>query len=48
MFKITESVVALYVRKIPIGRRKYEEAHIPANVPTTFSSTSFWPEIEMT
>jgi hypothetical protein len=48
MFKITESVVALYVRKIPTGNRRYEEAHIPAKVPITFSSTSFCPEIEIT
>jgi len=33
MFKITESVVALYVRKTPIGNKIYDAAHIPANVP---------------
>jgi hypothetical protein len=45
MFKITESVVALYVRKIPIGNNIYDAAHIPVKVPTTSSSTNFCPEI---
>jgi hypothetical protein len=48
IFIITESVVALYVRKIPIGNKIYEDAHIPENVPTTSSSTSFCPDIDIT
>ena len=47
MFKIAESVDALYVRKIPIGSRMIAETHIPWKGVTILSRAIFSPDRDM-
>jgi len=44
ILRTTESVVAIYVSTMPIGRRINEESHIPPIEEIWFSFTSFSPE----